>query len=156
MRVGIAGLAGLALAACAQGGHGPQTMTEIHQTHDWQYGRGDDLAAALERDFARLARQQGRAATLAELQAADYACTYGEGHEDYPEPGAVCARSFATRACQMDWEVSLTSDPARPDSVDWTDSAFRRDCVGTADDWPEPITSEIDSQLAPVAPPDAS
>lgn len=156
MRVGIAGLAWLLLAACAQGGHGPQTMTKIHQTHDWQYDRGGNLAAALDRDFARLARQQGRAATLAELQAAGYACSYGEGHEDYPEPAAVCTRSFATRTCQMDWEVSLTSDPARPDSVDWTDSAFRRDCVGTADDWPEPITSEIDSQLAPAAPPDGS
>jgi hypothetical protein len=156
MRVGIAGLAWLALAACAQGGHGPQTMTEILQTHDWQYDRGGDLVAALDRDFARLARQQGRAATLAKLQAAGYACSYGEGHEDYPEPAAVCTRSFATRACQMDWEVSLTSDPARPDSVDWTDAGFRRDCVGTADDWPEPITSEIDSQLAPAAPPDAS
>ena len=156
MRVGIAGLAWLALAACAQGGHGPQTMTEIHQTHDWQYDRGGNLVAALDRDFARLARQQGRAATLAKLQAAGYACSYGEGHEDYPEPAAVCTRSFATRACQMDWEVSLTSDPAQPDSVDWTESAFRRDCVGTADDWPKPTVSGIDSQLAPAAPPDAS
>jgi hypothetical protein len=33
------------------------------------------------------------------------------------------------------------------------DGSFKRDCVGTADDWPEPIQSAIDDQLAPMTPP---
>lgn len=156
MRVGVTGLALLIVAACAYGGAAPQTVGEIHQANDWQHGEGEQLQAALTRDFARIAHEAGRAATLAQIQAAGYECSYGEGHEDYPEPAAVCAYSFATRACQMDWELSLTSDPARPDSVDWTDAVFRRDCAGTADDWPEPVASEIDLQLAPMASPDGN
>jgi hypothetical protein len=75
---------------------------------------------------------------------------YGEAHQDYPDPMAVCSRSFATRACQMDWEISSTAENGMVDDVD---GSFRRDCVGTADDWPEPVVSEIDAQLAPVTPP---
>lgn len=156
MKVGITGLAILVVSACAHVGPAPQTVTGIHQANDWQHGEGSRLKAALTRDFSRIAHEAGRAATLAQIQAAGYECIYGEGHEDYPEPAAVCTYSFATRACQMDWELSLTSDPARPDSVDWTDAAFRRDCVGTADDWPEPVASEIDLQLAPLAPRDGN
>lgn len=154
MRVGITGLTLLIIAACAYGGPAPQTVAGIHQANDWQHGEGAQLQAALARNFAHIAQEAGRAATLAQIQAAGYECTYGEGHEDYPEPAAVCAYSFATRACQMDWKLSLTSDPARPDSVDWTDAAFRRDCVGTADDWPGPVASEVDLQLAPMTPPE--
>lgn len=156
MRVGVTGLAVLIVAACAYGGPAPQTVGEIHQANDWQYGEGEQLQAVLAREFARIASKADRTATLGQLQAAGYECSYGEGHEDYPEPAAVCAYSSATRACQMDWELSLTSDPARPDSVDWTEAVFRRDCVGTADDWPGPVSSEIDLQLAPMVPPDAN
>jgi hypothetical protein len=64
---------------------------------------------------------------------------------------AVCSRSFATRACQFDWEVALTSDPGRPGKVETTETGFRRDCVNAADDWPVPVDSAIGDQLAPDA-----
>ena len=73
--------------------------------------------AAMETGFSRIAHREGRAATLAQLAWAGDECTYGEAHEDYPEPMAVCTRSFASRACQFDWDVSLTSDPKTPDIV---------------------------------------
>lgn len=154
MKKVMAGLAALAVAACAHGGGKAMTISDLHQMHDWQNESGAQLSAALDRDVSRIARKAGRAGTLAQLQAEGYECLYGEAHEDYPEPAAVCTRSFATRACQFDWEVTLTSDPARPDSVATTDADFRRDCVGTGDDWPEPVVSEIDNQLAPADLPD--
>ena len=140
------------LGACAHGMAGPKTVTELHQQHVWQHEPGADLMAAMETGFSRIAHREGRAATLAQLAEAGYECTYGEAHEDYPEPMAVCTRSFASRACQFDWEVSLTSNPKKPDSVDSAEAGFRRDCVGLADDFPEPIKSAIDDQLAPPPP----
>ena len=148
----VAGMVG-ALAACAHQSPKPQTVLEVHQANDWQYARGEKLYAALANDISRIARKNGRGETLRQLGEAGYECQYGEASEDYPEPMAVCARSFATRACQFDWEVTLTSDPARPDMVDTTDVDFRRDCVSTGDDWPEPVDSAIDDQLAPSLPP---
>lgn len=144
------------LGACATDFPKPQTMTEMHDWNDWQHQRGEKLYVALANDVSRIARKAGRAATLAQLDEAGYACQYGEAHADYPEPMAVCTRSFATRACQMDWEVTLTSDPERADSVETTGVDFRRDCVGTAADWPEPVESAIDSQLAPAEGPGLS
>ncbi len=138
------------LAACAHETAGPKTLTDMHQQHTWQHEPGAELQAVMAKDVGRIARGEGRAAVLAQLGEAGYACTYGEAHADYPEPMAVCTRSFATRACQFDWEVSLSSDPTKLDSVDNTGASFRRDCVGTADDWPEPVTSAIDDQLAPA------
>lgn len=140
------------VSACSHDYPKPQTITEMHQWNDWQHERGEKLYAALANDVSRIARRSGRAAAIGQLQDAGYECIYGEAHEDYPEPAAQCTRSFATRACQLDWEVFLTSDPANPDSVDTTDVAFRRDCVGTAQDWPEPVESAIDDQLAPAGP----
>ncbi|MFN7178326.1 hypothetical protein [Hyphomonas sp.] len=137
------------LAACAHDFPRPKTIAEMHDLNDWQHQRGEKLYVALANDVSRIARRSGRAATLAQLGEAGYECQYGEAHQDYPEPMAVCTRSFATRACQMDWEVTLTSDPERADSVETTGVDFRRDCVGTAADWPEPVESAIDSQLAP-------
>lgn len=138
------------LGACAHGAAAPKTITEVHQQHTWQHEPGTDLLAAMEKQVDRIARREGRAATLAQLSEAGYECTFGEAHPDYPEPMAVCTRSFATRACQFDWEVSLTSDPKVTDSVDETSAGFTRDCVGTGDDWPEPVKSAIDDQLAPA------
>lgn len=152
MRVPLVVLAVLALEACAHDPHKPQTVAEVHQWYDWQHERGEKLYVALANDFSRIARRDGRAAAIAQLGEAGYECQYGEAHEDYPEPMAVCTRSFATRACQMDWEVSLTSDPRRRDSVDSTSVDFRRDCVGTGQDWPEAVESAIDDQLAPAGP----
>lgn len=138
------------LGACAHDPHKPQTLVEMHAWNDWQYDRGENLYATLANDVSRIARKNGRAATIAQLGEAGYECQYGEAHADYPEPMAVCTRSFATRACQLDWEVALTSDPARLDSIETTDVDFRRDCVSTGRDWPVPIESAIDDQLAPA------
>ena len=137
------------IGACAHHAAGPATLAELHAAHDWQHEDGEALDKAMSRQADRLAKGASRAAAIAQLNEAEYTCLYGEAHEDYPEPAAVCARSFATRACQMDWEVVITSDPARPDSIDSSGSEFRRDCVGLDRDWPEPIKSAIDDQLAP-------
>jgi hypothetical protein len=110
---------------------------------------GDGNYSGTADDVVGLAKGASRAAAIAQLSEAGYACLYGEAHQDYPEPAAVCARSFATRACQMDWEVVITSDPVLPDSIDSSGGEFRRDCVGIDRDWPEPIKSAIDNQLAP-------
>ncbi|MFN3912939.1 hypothetical protein [Hyphomonas sp.] len=142
------------LGACAHGRPAPQTLAGMHESADWANEDGDVLQTALQRTVAHLARDGGRAAALLQVNAAGYECTYGEAHEDYPEPAAVCTRSFASRACQFDWEVTITSDPARPDSIDSADAGFRRDCVGTARDWPEPVISAIDDGLARAEPPD--
>ena len=153
MRMILAGLAALTTAACAHDGGTAMTISEMHQMHDWQNESGAQLSAALASDVSKIAHRAGRAGTLAQLQAEGYECLYGEAHEDYPEPAAVCSRSFATRACQMDREVPLTSDPERADSVGSTDVDFRRDCGSVGADWPEPVVSGIDTHLAPVTPP---
>ena len=87
-----------------------------------------------------------RAQTTEAFAAAGFECQYGEAHQDYPDPMQVCTRSFATRECQMDWEISTTADKGMTNEVT---ADFRRDCVGTDKDWPEPIVSDIDKQLAP-------
>ena len=93
-----------------------------------------------------------RPAAIEAIEAAGFSCMYGEAHEDYPDPMAVCSRSFATRRCQMDWEISSTAEKGM---VNWVDGAFTRDCVGVADDWPTEVKSAIDDQLAPATPPTA-
>lgn len=128
MRVPLVVLAVLALEACAHDPHKPQTVAEVHQWYDWRHERGEKLYVALANDFSRIARRDGRAAAIAQLGEAGYECQYGEAHEDYPEPAVQCTRSFATRACQFDWEVFVTSDPAIPDSVETADTGFRRLC----------------------------
>lgn len=139
----------LGLGACAHEMAGPKTVAELHEQHVWQYEPGAGLMAAMETGVSRIAHREGLAATLAQLAEAGYECTYGEAHVDHPEPMAVCTRSFASRACQFDWEVWLTSDPKKTDSVDSAGAGFRPDCVGLAGDFPEPIKSAIDDQLAP-------
>lgn len=148
MKVALSVLALLVAVGCAHGGGGRKTLSDLHHQTDWQWGDGAQVQADLARGFARTAAHAGRAKTLKQVQAAGYECIYGEAHETYPEPAAVCSRGFATRACQMDWELTLTSDPAQPNSVVTTDAAFRRDCAGTANDWPVPVVSRIDDQLA--------
>jgi len=152
MRVTFGIVAVMALGACAQEvpvEAAAKTIADVHQQGDWQWAPGEALQAGLAAQVSRIGRDAGRAALIAELQEAGYECIYGEAHEDYPEPAAQCTRSFATRACQFDWEVFVTSDAARPDSVETNDTSFRRDCVGTGQDWPEVVKSAIDAQLAP-------
>jgi hypothetical protein len=50
----------------------------------------------------------------------------------------------------MDWEISSTADKGMTTEAD---GAFRRDCVGMVDDWPDKVKSAIDDGLAPAAAP---
>jgi hypothetical protein len=169
MRILIS-LAALAFAACtpaareaaepaappteplAPGGVTHASLSEMHDALDWQHGRG----AELQEEYAATAKQllvgKPRPDVMKQIEEAGYSCIFGEAHEKYPDPGAQCTRSFATRACQMDWEIFTTAADGKADSADAT---YKRDCVGTADDYPEPIESAIDNQLAPQTPPAA-
>lgn len=152
MRVLFGAVGVLALAACAH--EAPvmpavQAIAELHQQSDWQHAPGETLQATLSAEVSRIGRDEDSSALIAELQAAGYECIYGIANEEYPKAAAHCTRSFATRACQFDWEVFVTVDPAAPGIVDTTDTSFRRDCVGKDGDWPEPVISAIDDQLAP-------
>jgi len=130
----------------------PTDLTALEAAHDWQYEPGEKLNAAWNEGVKALLGKMSRPDIIGAINAAGFECIYGEAHEDYPDPMAVCTRSFATRRCQMDWEISSTADKGMVDEVD---GSFKRDCVGTADDWPEPIKSAIDDQLAPMTPPAA-
>jgi hypothetical protein len=150
-----AGLA-IALAACtpkppeAPAAAGPATLKDLEAAHDWQHEPGDKVNAAWNDGVKKILGKRSRPEAIAAIEAAGFSCIYGEAHETYPDPMAVCTRSFATRACQMDWEISSTAEKAMVDEVDGT---FKRDCVGTADDWPDKVESAIDNQLAPQTPP---
>ena len=128
----------------------PAKLEALEAAYDWQYEPGDKLDAAWDEGVKALLAKMSRPGIIGAVNAAGFECTYGEAHEDYPDPAAVCTRSFATRRCQMDWEITSTADKGMVDEVDGN---FKRDCVGTADDWPEPIKSAIDDQLAPITPP---
>jgi hypothetical protein len=49
----------------------------------------------------------------------------------------------------MDWEIASTADKGMVDEVT---GSFKRDCIGTGQDWPDKVNSAIDSQLAPAQP----
>jgi hypothetical protein len=149
-RLGIS--LGLLLAAC-QGGTRPATLEEVSQAVEWQGTPGAEADATFNKLVRRILMAKRRAESITAMEAAGYVCTYGEAHENYPEPAAVCTRSFATRACQMDWEIMITSDPRLPGKVQEAAGSFTRDCVGLGNDWPEPHDSAIDDQLAPAPPP---
>lgn len=124
----------------------PADLRALEAAHDWQNEPGETLDAAWRSGVKAYLGRMTRPDAIAAIEAAGFACTYGEAHQDYPDPMAVCARSFATRACQMDWEISSTADKGMVAEVD---GAFRRDCVGTDRDWPDAVKSAIDDQLAP-------
>lgn len=148
VRIFVMMLAGLAAAACVHEGPKAQSLDALHTAHNWHGDNGQALDRIYGAEVRRILAPMRREGALNALGAAGYECIYGEGHADYPEPAAQCTYSFATRACQMDWEVFLTSDPAVPGGVDTLDGAFRRDCVGTDQDWPVPLRSAVDDQLA--------
>ena len=125
---------------------GPKTLGELEAAHDWQHGPGEKLNADWNTGVQGILGKLSRPDAIAAIEAAGFSCIYGEAHQDYPDPMAVCSRSFATRSCQMDWEISSTADKGMVTAVD---GAYRRDCVGVADDWPDEIKSAIDDQLAP-------
>lgn len=142
----------LAVGGCAMGptNPGPQTLDDLEAAHDWQYLPGERLNADWASGVQGILGAMSRPQAIAAIEAAGFSCMYGEAHEDYPDPMAVCSRSFATRRCQMDWEISSTADKGM---VNWVDGAFTRDCVGVEDDWPDAVKSAIDDQLAPAGPP---
>lgn len=128
----------------------PVDLKSLEVAHDWQYGDGAKLNADWDGGVKALLGKMSRLDAIAAIQGAGFECMYGEAHQDYPDPMAVCSRSFATRACQMDWEIASTAKNAMVDEVD---GMFTRDCVGVDRDWPDPVRSALDDQLAPATPP---
>ena len=128
----------------------PADLNALEAAHDWQNGAGATLNADWDAGVKALLGKLSRPDVIGAITEAGFECTYGEAHQDYPDPMAVCTRSFATRSCQMDWEISSTADKGMVDEVD---GAFTRDCVGVDRDWPEPKKSAIDDQLAPMTRP---
>jgi hypothetical protein len=128
----------------------PATLEALTNAHDWRHEPGKAANDALNASARRILKPMSRSEAIDALRAAGYECIFGEASDSYPDPMAVCTRDFATRACQMTWEISSTADKGRVQDVD---AEFTRDCVGVADDWPEPVKSAIDDQLAPATPP---
>jgi len=158
----LALIAALALAACTPA---PQTasppsepaapaqpadLKAIEAAHNWQNEAGEALNADFEAGAKAILGKMTRADAIEAVNDAGFECTYGEAHADYPDPMAVCTRSFATRACQFDWEIASTADKGMVDEVT---ASFKRDCVGTDQDWPDKVESAIDDQLAPALKP---
>ncbi len=130
----------------------PETLAALAQAHNWEHEDGKALNDALAAGASRILKPVSRADAIKALNEAGYECIYGEASKTYLEPMAVCMRSFATRACQMTWEIASTADKGRVQDVE---AMFTRDCVGVVDDWPEPKKSAIDDQLAPGPKPKA-
>jgi hypothetical protein len=147
----LALIAALALAACSpQPAATPAPdLKALEAAHDWQNEPGEKLNASWNDGVKAFLGKMSRPDAIKAIEEAGFACIYGEAHEKYPDPMAVCTRSFATRACQMDWEISSTAEKGMVDEADGT---YKRDCVGTDRDWPDPINSAIDNQLAPATP----
>jgi hypothetical protein len=121
-------------------------LKDLEAKHDWQHETGEALNTSWNEGVKAILGKMSRPDAIKAITDAGFECIYGEAHPDYPDPMAVCTREFATRACQMTWEISSTADKGM---VDEADGSFKRDCVGTADDWPDKIESAIDNQLAP-------
>lgn len=124
----------------------PETLSGLATYRSWTSGDAVKHAVAFDADAQRILAPMSRAQAIEAFGAAGYECQYGEAHEPYPDPMQVCAREFATRECQMSWEIITTADQGMTAEVR-TD--FKRDCVGTDRDWPHAVESAIDDQLAP-------
>ena len=135
------------LAACSA--PAPATLAELDQAHDWANEPGDKLNLAWSEGAHRILFGKPRPDAIKAINDAGFECQYGEAHQDYPDPMAVCTKSFATRECQMDWEIASTADKGKVDDVD---ASYKRDCVGTDKDWPDAVKSPIDDQLSPGQP----
>ena len=134
----------IACAGCASSA-GP-TFADRQAGKDWNNGEATSLARGFDRDARRSLDGLTVADALSSLRNAGYECATGEAHEHHPDPMSVCEKSFATRACQLDWTVALTPRDAKVREVE---TSFERDCVGVDRDFPAPKRSAIDDQLAP-------
>lgn len=134
-------------AASAELAAKPASLKELEAAHDWANETGEKLNASWNEGVKAILGKMSRPDAIKAITEAGFECQYGEAHETYPDPMAVCTRSFATRECQMDWEISSTADKGM---VDEADGSYKRDCVGVDRDWPEPVKSAIDDQLAPA------
>jgi hypothetical protein len=121
-------------------------LKDLQAKHDWQHEAGETVNASWNDGVKAILAKMSRPDAIKAITDAGFECEYGEAHPDYPDPMAVCKREFATRACQMTWEISSTADKGMVDEVD---GSFKRDCVGTDQDWPDKVVSPIDNQLAP-------
>ncbi len=128
----------------------PGDLKALEASHDWANDPGEKANADWNAGVKAILGKMSRPDAIAAIEAAGFSCMYGEAHQDYPDPMAVCSRSFATRECQMDWEIASTADKGMVQDVD---GAFKRDCVGTDRDWLDAVKSAIDDGLAPAAPP---
>lgn len=146
VRLLSAALIGLIAGCSNPAGGGATPLVDAMSEPDWQALHGAEAAEAFERIAENRLTKLTRTEAIEDLRAAGFECIFGEAHPDYPDPAAQCTRSFATRACQMDWEIFSTAEQGRVADVD---ASFTRDCVGTDRDWPEPKESAIDDQLAP-------
>jgi hypothetical protein len=124
----------------------PADLKALEEAHDWQHEPGEKLNADFGAGAVAILVKLSRTDAIKAVNDAGFECIYGEAHQDYPDPMAVCSKSFATRACQMDWEIASTAEKGMVDEVT---GSFKRDCVGTNDDWPDKVESAIDNQLAP-------
>jgi hypothetical protein len=127
----------------------PADLKALDAAHDWQNAPGETLNAAFSAGAAAVLGKLSRPDAIAAINGAGFECIYGEAHPDYPDPMAVCTKSFATRACQFEWEITSTADKGIVDEVA---AGFKRDCAGTDRDWPDKVNSPIDDQLAPAQP----
>lgn len=137
MRLVVA-VSALSLGACS-------TVAD-REGRDWTNDTGRALAAGYQRDMTGMLVGRGVGYALDALRADGYECDTGEAHERHPDPMSVCRKSFATRACQLDWETALYP---RKSVVRRVETEFTRDCVGVDRDWPTPTRSAIDDGLAP-------
>ena len=96
----------------------PADLEALKVAHDWQYDPGEKLNADWNAGVVALLGKLSRPDAIGAIQAAGFECIYGEGSEDYPDPAAQCTRSFATRDCQMDWEIFSTADKGMVKEVD--------------------------------------
>jgi hypothetical protein len=127
----------------------PADLKALDAAHDWAKEAGEKLNADFNAGAVAILGKMRRPDAIEAINTAGFECTYGEAHQDYPDPMAVCTKSFATRACQMDWEITSTADKGMVDEVT---GSFKRDCVSTDQDWPDKVNSPIDNQLAPATP----
>lgn len=135
------------LSACATAG--PASLADIDGASNWNLDDGDALAFRFQRDMRRLLGGRAVGDAIGDLSVAGYECATGEAGDGHPDPTSVCTKSFATRACQLDWRVDLAP---RNSLVDGVETGFTRDCVGKDRDWPEAKAPAIDDQLAPAKP----